>query len=91
MYKNLILLLLVSISIQLNSQKKEVKPASWDVNNPHESWLYNTFELNTSEGTWMNLDISPDGKTIVFDLLGDIYKMPISGGTTTILSVWFSV
>ena len=85
MYKNLILLLLVSISIQLNSQKKEVKPASWDVNNPHESWLYNTFELNTSEGTWMNLDISPDGKTIVFDLLGDIYKMPISGGTTTIL------
>ena len=36
MYKNLILLLLVSISIQLNSQRKEVKPANWDVNNPHE-------------------------------------------------------
>ena len=33
----------------------------------------------------MNLDVSPDGKTIVFDLLGDIYKMPISGGKATIL------
>ncbi len=29
----------------------------------------------------MNLDVSPDGKTIAFDMLGDIYTMPISGGT----------
>jgi Tol biopolymer transport system component len=28
----------------------------------------------------MNLDVSPDGKTIVFDLLGDIYRMPFAGG-----------
>jgi imidazolonepropionase-like amidohydrolase/Tol biopolymer transport system component len=35
--------------------------------------------LDTSEGTWMNLDVSPDGKRIVFDLLGDIYVMPIDG------------
>ncbi|MCZ8170145.1 MAG: amidohydrolase, partial [Brevundimonas sp.] len=39
--------------------------------------------LNVEEGTWMNLDISPDGQTIAFDLLGDIYTMPISGGTPT--------
>ena len=44
------------------------------------------FSFNTDEGTWMNLDVSPDGKEIVFDLLGDIYKMPISGGKATILS-----
>ena len=67
------------------TKKKEDKPKNWDVNNPHENWLYNTFQLNTDEGTWMNLDVSPDGKTIVFDLLGNIYKMPISGGTTTVL------
>ncbi len=28
----------------------------------------------------MSLDVSPDGKTIAFDFLGDIYLMPITGG-----------
>jgi Tol biopolymer transport system component len=36
--------------------------------------------INTSEGTWMSLDISPDGKTIAFDFLGDIYLLPVTGG-----------
>ena len=39
--------------------------------------------LKTDEGTWMSLDVSPDGKTIVFDLLGDIYTLPIDGGKAT--------
>ena len=84
MYKK-ILLATLFIACQAFAQQKEDKPKNWDVNNPHENWLYNTFQLNTDEGTWMNLDVSPDGKTIVFDLLGNIYKMPISGGTTTVL------
>ena len=33
----------------------------------------------------MNLDVNPDWKNIVFDLLGDIYMMPITGGTATCL------
>ncbi|MBV8205470.1 MAG: PD40 domain-containing protein [Acidobacteria bacterium] len=37
-------------------------------------------EFTTDEGTWMSLDISPDGKTIVFDLLGDIYTVAAQGG-----------
>ena len=41
------------------------------------------FDLDTDEGTWMSLDVSPDGKTIVFDMLGDIYSLPISGGLAT--------
>lgn len=36
--------------------------------------------LSLSQGTWMSLDVSPDGKTIAFDLLNDIYVMPAQGG-----------
>ena len=39
-----------------------------------------TIEFTTDEGTWVSLDVSPDGKTIVFDLLGDLYTVPIDGG-----------
>jgi Tol biopolymer transport system component len=35
----------------------------------------------TDEGTWMALDVAPDNKTILFDLLGDIYAIESSGGT----------
>lgn len=40
-------------------------------------------KFSTKEGTWMSVDVSPDGKTIAFDLMGDIYTMPIEGGKAT--------
>ena len=40
-------------------------------------------DFNTKEGSWMSLDISPDGNTILFDLMGDIYTMPATGGKAT--------
>jgi len=51
----------------------------WDVN---KSLGYDrTLDLQTSEGTWMSVDVSPDGRWIAFDLLGDLYRIPIAGGT----------
>ena len=84
MRKVLILLTIFSFSFISFAQKKTAKKSTkWNVNNPHKDWKYKSFNLNTNEGTWMNLDVSPDEKTIVFDLLGDIYSMPISGGKAT--------
>jgi hypothetical protein len=45
-----------------------------------------TVEFTATEGSWMSVDVSPDGRTLVFDLLGDIYTMPIAGGRATPLS-----
>ena len=39
-----------------------------------------TVEYTATEGTWISLDVSPDGSRIVFDLLGDLYLLPIEGG-----------
>lgn len=42
-----------------------------------------TVKFTTNEGSWISLDVSPDGRTIVFDLLGDLYTLPIEGGQAT--------
>jgi Tol biopolymer transport system component len=41
------------------------------------------FDLKTSEGTWTSVDISPDGKTILFDMMGDLFSMSANGGKAT--------
>jgi dipeptidyl aminopeptidase/acylaminoacyl peptidase len=42
-----------------------------------------SIRFTTTEGTWTSLDVSPDGKTIVFDMMGDLYTVPVSGGKAT--------
>src|SRR5688572_5549316 len=73
----LVLIVLGSANAQLQ-QKPDQK---WDV--AADFGPSTKMDFETSEGTWMNLDASPDGKRIVFDLLGDIYVMPIDGSAKT--------
>jgi len=56
----------------------------WSVERPLEATK--EIAIDVSEGTWMSLDVSPDGKSIAFDLLGDIYEVPIEGGQARNLS-----
>ncbi len=56
----------------------------WDVENPPGPAY--EIDIDVEEGTWMSIDVSPDGRELVFDLLGDIYRMPIGGGEATSLA-----
>lgn len=80
MKRNLFLIIILLTSLQLQAQEEDKK---WDVANPPGE--FKEIEFNTKEGTWMNLDVSPDGKTIVFDMMGDIYSIPASGGKAKLL------
>lgn len=80
--------LALSVSLALgqahaeSTDKKDEQ--KWQVDSPKGQFV--DAKISVEQGTWMNIDISPDGKTIVFDLLGDIYTMPMSGGTATQLT-----
>ncbi|RMH74758.1 MAG: amidohydrolase, partial [Calditrichaeota bacterium] len=65
-------------------KKKTPDFKHWDVSTHYGP--ADTVEFTLTEGTWMNLDVSPDGKEIVFDLLGDIYVIPIEGGEARALT-----
>ena len=80
MCKNALLLSMLMATFFLSAQSDKDK---WDVNDPPGDWEWQDLNFTTDEGTWMNLDVSPDGNTIVFDLLGDIYQMPMAGGKAT--------
>ena len=56
----------------------------WDITGDHGPTK--TLSFTTSEGTWISLDVSPNGREIIFDLLGDLYTMPIKGGLATRLT-----
>ena len=69
----LVLFAFPALAVENDEEKDE-----WDVNAPPGD--SRRIPISTSSGTWMSLDVSPDGRSIVFDLLGDIYVLPIEGG-----------
>ena len=79
------MLLLWSIQTMAQEPKKEEKADTTKKEKPKKKRdlpleVGRRIPIKTDEGTWMSLDVSPDGKTIAFDFLGDIFTMPITGG-----------
>ncbi|MFK8103612.1 MAG: TolB family protein, partial [Saprospiraceae bacterium] len=83
MLKKILYIVLAIACWSSASAQKKKDDKKWDVNNPPGT--YKEVKFTTTEGTWMNLDLSPDGKTIVFDMLGDIYSIPATGGKAKLL------
>ena len=75
----ILLSLLASTATATATAQAPAKP-KWDVNAP-PGLSVREVPIDVREGSWMNVDVAPDGKTIAFDLLGDIYTMPITGGS----------
>jgi len=71
----------LALALCVAATQAEQDQKKWDVAAP-TGGSPTPLAFDTSEGTWMNLDVSPDGRQIVFDLLGDIYLMPIDGSAT---------
>ena len=86
-------LLIVACTAAVAAQKKDAKKAAQPekpkdpaaaINTPRADGRRITFE--TSEATWASVDVSPDGRTLVLDILGDIYTVPIEGGDARAMS-----
>ncbi|MFT7522154.1 MAG: Tol biopolymer transport system component, partial [Kiritimatiellia bacterium] len=77
------MLLLLALLVQADDAPKDppVDPAA----SPSTS-----VQFTVTEGTWTNLDVSPDGQTLAFDLLGHIYTVPLQGGRATALTTGHS-
>jgi hypothetical protein len=54
------------------------KAKAWNVDDPPGP--HSDVPIDTDEGTWMSVDVSPDGREVVFDLLGDLYVVAMTGG-----------
>lgn len=77
------LLLAAALSAQAQEAASTKTPA-WNVNTP--PGVAKTAQIDVKTGTWMSVDVSPDGQTLVFDLLGDLYTLPIAGGEAKALT-----
>src|SRR6266851_1891381 len=77
-------------AVQEKNKKEEKKEEKKDEKKGLPLKSDRKIEFTTDEGTWLSLDVSPDGKTIVFELVGDIFTLPIEGGQAKLISseIW---
>ncbi len=90
-YRSMLTLFLVFLLLPLAAQENgegeeaaEGTVAEWSVTAPPGDW--ETITIETEEITWADVDVHPDGETLVFHMLGDIYTVSINGGDATALT-----
>ena len=71
-------LVVLLVPAPTSAQGDSARAAQWDVTQARGQTR--EIDFTTSEGTWMAVDLSPDGQQLVFDLLGHIYILPVAGG-----------
>src|SRR5688500_13267974 len=77
-------LLLVTVAALAHAAEDTAKKKEWDVAAPPGE--RREIPLDVRSGTWLSVDVSPDGQRLLFDLLGDIYELPIAGGEARALT-----
>jgi Tol biopolymer transport system component len=83
LFKRFVFVLAIGVASALSSYAlAEVQAPGNPENEPSGLPLVPTrhIRFDTDEGTWISLDVSPDGHTLAFELLGDLYTLPIGGG-----------
>jgi imidazolonepropionase-like amidohydrolase/WD40 repeat protein len=75
---------LVAFAEEESAAEDSKKEPKWDVASDEHYTDEVTIDTNTT--TWSNVSVSPDGATLIFDMLGDIYSVPLTGGEATALT-----
>lgn len=80
------LVLISWIFVVTTATTSHAEPTKPKTDKPSKEAPHHWISFVTTQGTWMHFDVSPDGQQIVFDLLGDLYLLPMSGGQATPLT-----
>ena len=67
-----------------NGKDESANNGEWSVLEPPGDWQ--TISIDTRTVTWADVDVSPDGQTLIFHTLGDIYRVSIEGGEAEALT-----
>ncbi len=78
---------LLAIPFFMKSQENLTDSKTWDVSKTESEFHPIVYNSNTSEGTWMNLNASPDGETNLYNTWYGSYAVPISGGNPLFLQL----